>query len=113
MENPFDQFKPEEKEYKIESLGASVILRQLTVGEIDEATSKMVKSVDGEGNPIMDFDQVSGLKLYKVSQALVKPKMSVEELKRLSKDASVVIDEILNIVDPLPDVEKGNSPTEK
>ena len=110
MGNPFDKFKPVETVHHIESLGAEVTLRQLTVKEVADATAAVIKEVDKDGNPIMDFKALSKIKLLKVSQALVKPKMTVSHLETLSKSASEVIDEIINIVDPIVDVDEGNSP---
>ncbi len=108
MGNPFDKFKPEEEVHHIKSLGADVTLRNLTVKEVAEASTRVVKDVDSEGNPIMDFRAIAQVKLTKVSQALVKPKMTVKDLEGLGSEANEVIDEILNIVDPIKDVEEGN-----
>ena len=102
MENPFDKYKIQVVDHYIESLGATVKLRELTLKQSQEFMDKAVKGVDKDDNPIVDVKAIQEARFGKVSAALVEPAMSVAQLKALGTKAKEAIAEILNIVDPLP-----------
>ncbi len=107
--NPFDQYAITVTEHEIKSLGATVQLRALTLKQSQEFLDKAVKGVDDEGNPIVDVKAIQEARYAKVSAALVEPKMTVGDLKALSTDAKAAIEEILDIIDPIPKEGKGKS----
>ncbi len=116
--NIFDRFTPQEQEYEIKALdGAKVVLRQLSLEESTAIGNKAVKSIDSKGKPIPDLEQAGKLKYYKISAALIRPKMTPKQLWELSQDATEAIDEIFAIVDPATSaaIEKarGNALSEK
>ena len=108
--NPFTQFITGTQLAKIKALGdAEIEYRELTLAENDAFTKKMIKDdLDADGKPQFDMDMATEVKYEKVSAMLVKPEMSVEELKALPSSAQSVIEEILDLVNPSEDEETGN-----
>jgi len=100
MSNVFDVFKPKEKEHFIKALNSKVVIRELTLGEQSEFTRSMIRGVDDKGQPDIDYDKALDVRFEKISKALVKPKMTTEELKGLNENAKAALDEIYAIIDP-------------
>ena len=101
MTNAFSKFAPGETKHKIKALdGAEVTLRELTLKEVKELANEMIKGMDADGNPEIDYEKANSSQMTKVSMALVDPKMSVEDLEALGRGAKAAIDEIFAIVDP-------------
>ncbi len=80
MSNPFAKYKPKHKKVFIESLGAEVELREIT---LEEAMS------------VEDMNDIETMYYY-VSKALVSPKMSMKELRELNTQATSALKEIVN-----------------
>ena len=101
MPNAFDKYSATETKHKIEALdGAEVTLKELTLKEVKEIANEMIKGMDADGNPIIDFEKANSSQMKKVSMALIEPKMSVADLEGLGRGAKAAIDEIFAIVDP-------------
>lgn len=101
MANAFDKYTVSESKHKIKALdGAEVTLRELTLKETKELANDMIKGVDGEGNPIIDYEKANISQITKVSMALIDPVMSVDDFEKLGRGAKDAIDEIFAIVDP-------------
>ncbi len=101
MANVFDKFNGVTTVHKIKALdGAEVTLRELTHKESKELLQEMVKGVDSDGNPDVDFAGALDVKLKKISLALVDPKMSFTDLEALGNSSQAALDEIYTIVDP-------------
>jgi len=110
--NPFTIFVTGTQKANIKALnGAEIEYRELTLSENDAFTKRMIKDEMGEdGKPQFDIDEASAIKYEKVSAMLVKPEMSVEELKALPASAGAVIEEILGLVGEGDETdEEGNS----
>ena len=95
--NPFERFSVKTKKLKIDALGgAEVVVKDLTIAEINEINSKVVGDVGKDGVPVMDIKKATILKYEKVSKMLVEPKIAVDDLLKLSGDAVKAVDEILS-----------------
>lgn len=100
----FDKFKPKTKKVMIASLGQEVEIRELTV---DEANGFYLSILDDNKN--FDSTKVFNANLKKISDSLVEPKVTVEELKALSGDADKLFAELLEAIDgDRKKKEKGN-----
>lgn len=100
MANPFDSFKLKTKKVKIKSLGnKEVTISEMTVAQSNEFYSKVVTGYKEDGTPIIEYTAVPEVNLEKVATCMVEPKMTVEELKQLSSEASKAISEISDAID--------------
>ena len=106
--NPFDTFKGAESTHKIKSLNAEVTLRTLSLNDTLRVEAILFKDGFDDGKPNISMEAITEAKLLKVSLALVKPKMSVTELKALPKEAMEAINEINEILSPVEEEKEGN-----
>ena len=96
--NPFLKYAVETKTAFIKALDAEIEYRDLTMVEKDNFNKRMVKEYGGDGEPELDFDELTEMKYEKASTILVKPAMTVDELKALSSAALPAIAEINALV---------------
>ncbi len=106
--NPFEQYKPTETKHHIVALNAEVTLKTLSLNESMRVDAILYKEGFDDGKPNITMEAIQEAKLLRVSLALVKPKMSVKELKALPKDAMKAIDEIADLLNPAAVEEEGN-----
>lgn len=90
--------------------GAEVKYRRLTMLEQDTFQKKYIDGFNSDGKPNVNFDAMSDTKYERVSLCLIEPKMSVEDLKNLSSDATPAINEIDNLISGVSDLvdDEGN-----
>jgi len=94
----------EVKVAKIAALdGAEIKYRELTMTENDAFTNRLIKDVDKNGDPEIDFKEANEIKYEKAAMILVEPKMTVKELKALPASASEAINEINALIDAQKD----------
>lgn len=108
--NPFTIYEPITKKAVVKALNnAEIEYRELTMEEDDTFQQSVVKGIAEDGTPDLDMNKYLELKYHKVAAGLVSPKMTVKELKALSKKADDAISEILVLIggDTNPDTE-GN-----
>ena len=105
------------KKAKIKALnGAEIEYRELTMNEIDEFNEKLIKEYDSDGKPVFDYNQANEIKYVKVAAALIKPEMTIDDLKELSSKALPAITEINALIDGTDTEEvddEGNEPSPK
>jgi hypothetical protein len=100
--NPFGKFTLKTKEIEVKALdGAKVTIQELSVGKSNEYYGRLFSSLDSEGKPVLNTSAIIDIKLEKVSEAMIDPKMTVEELKELSAQAGDAINEISDAIDTL------------
>jgi len=105
----FHRFSTTPEQYEIKALGgATVTIRKLTLSESQRFNSQIVKNIDANGKPEMDFAKIQEMKLQKISLAMTEPKMTEAQLGALSTDAKEVIDELYNIISPIEGDIEGN-----
>ena len=115
MGNPFNKYDTQEADHYIEAMDATITLRELTYAEAEEFMQKAIKGEDENGEPIIDLDAITAAMLEKISLTLVNPKMTVEQLSKLSISARGAFLEITKIIEGLGNVDAGgksDSPTE-
>ncbi len=101
MANVFSKFKGVTTTHKIKALdGEEVVLRKLTLKEDKTIANSIIKGMDKDGNPEIDYEKANESKLKKISLALVEPKMTVAALEELGTNAMDALDEIFALVDP-------------
>ena len=101
--NAFAMFAAvENKTAVIKALGgATITYRDLTMNEADAFSQRLIKSYGKDGGaPEIDYDEANKIKYEKVALILIEPKMSVDDLKKLSVHALEAINEISALVDP-------------
>lgn len=103
MSNPFDKFKTKTKKVSIKSLGCDVTIKEPTVDETQSFYAALAKE-DGTFDVAKLFDA----KIQKIADCMIEPKMTVEELKALSNEASEALNEIYEIIDGNGVLEEGN-----
>ena len=64
------------------------------MAETDAFNKRIVKGYDENGNPDMDIKAANEIKYEKVAMALIEPKMTVGDLKKLPASALKAITEI-------------------
>lgn len=107
--NPFNTFKIETTKHHIAALNAEIELKQLTLAESSVIDNILYsEGFDKDGKPKLTMEAINKAKLQRVAMALVKPKMSVEELLALPSEASEAINEIADILNPQKQDEEGN-----
>ena len=95
MGNPFDAFKAKTKKINVKALeNAEVEIKELTVAESNELFKELFNE---EGK--YDSSKALAVRLKKVSMAMVKPKMSIEDLEALGAKANMAITEISEAID--------------
>ena len=101
MPNVFDRFVDQTTKHKIKELGgAEITLRQITLKESQDLANELIKGVDKDGNPVINYEAANLTQIKKISLALVDPKMSLVDLENLSIEARAALDEIFALVDP-------------
>ncbi len=95
MKNPFEVYVPKTRTIKVKALGgAEVKVRPLTLEESIAFQREMVKGVGPDGKPILNADKIYDVRLERVAAVLVEPKMTIDDLKKLSAEAMDAIVEI-------------------
>lgn len=97
--NPFDMYTTTQKKATIKALNnAEIEYRELTMEEDDAFQQSVVKGIGDDGKPDLDMKKYLELKYHKVAAGLINPKMTVGDLKKLSKKADDAINEILVLI---------------
>ena len=100
--NPFAKFTLATKEIKVKALdNAKVTIQELNVGKANEYYGRLFSKLDKDGKPVLDTKEIIKIKLEKVAEAMVEPKMTVDELTELSAKAGDAISEISDAIDEL------------
>jgi hypothetical protein len=100
--NVFERFHTKTKVIKVKALdNAEVTIRELTVHESNDYYKKLVSDSSTDGKINFNYKEIFTIKLEKVANCMVEPKMSIEELKSLSDGASEAITEIAEAIDAL------------
>ncbi len=97
--NPFDIFIIGEKTAFIEELNTEIKYRDLTMAESDAFNKRLLKDFDGKGDPTIDLDEATKINYEKIELALIEPKMTVKDLKKLPTSASKAISAIVKAID--------------
>lgn len=98
----FAKFLTKTKVVKIKSLdNAEVTIRELTVQESNDYYKQLVSESSTDGKINFNYKEIFSIKLSKVANCMVDPKMTIEELKTLSDGASEAINEIADAIDAL------------
>ena len=96
----FDKFKTKTKKVKIKSLDdAQVEIREITISEANEFVGKITK--DGVEDFVVDQQKYREAKLDIISSCVIKPEITVEELKELSSGATEAIEELYQAINGL------------
>lgn len=103
MSNPFDKFKTKTKKVTIKSLGCDVTIKEPTVSETQSFYASMAKE-DGT----FDVSKLFDAKVQKIADCMIEPKMTVEELRSLSNEASEALNEIYEAIEGNGVLEEGN-----
>ena len=99
MANPFAKFSLKTKKVKIKALDAEVEIQELTYAQSVEFSKRIINGFDENGKADLNYDELADIKIEKVSLGLVEPTMSIDELKKLSTQATKAIDEIAEAID--------------
>lgn len=100
MANPFDKFKLKNKKIKIKALdNAEVTIQELTVAQASDFSKRIVKGFDKDGKAELDYNELTDIKVEKVSACMIEPVMTVKELNLLATTASAALDEISEAID--------------
>lgn len=96
MGNPFSKFTTKSKKVKIKSLDATVEVREPTISEVADFFKSLT---DEEGK----FIQANFLdaKIKRVSECMIEPKMSFDELKALGAGAGDAIGEVYEAIEAM------------
>jgi len=102
MANPFSKYTLKTKEIKVKALNdAKVTIQELSVGKSNDYYGRLFSKLDGEGKPVLNTGEIVKVKLEKVAEAMIEPKMTMEELQGLSAKAGNAISEISDAIDEL------------
>jgi len=102
MANPFLKYTLKTKEIKVKALNdAKVTIQELSVGKSNDYYGRLFSNLDAEGKPVLNTGEIVKVKLEKVAEAMIEPKMTVEELQGLSVKAGNAISEISDAIDEL------------
>lgn len=104
MSNPFGKYVTKTKKVSIAALdGAEVEVREPTVIENTEFYTMIT---DAEGKLIQTNFMKARIK--RVSDCMIEPKLSPEELEAMSASANAAIGEIYDAIEALVEKPKGN-----
>ena len=91
------KFALDERTVHLDSIDADVVVRNFTQKESDGFVKASVDGLDSNGDPIVNIDKSINVKYLKVSEALVEPKLTVEELQGMA-GAGKFIKEVLEAI---------------
>jgi len=97
----FGKYSLKTKKVKIKSLNAEVTVSEMTVEKSNEYYARMFTGVPVDGEPTLNAKEIGLVKIEKVAEFMIEPKMSAEELSSLSAKASEAINEISDAIDEL------------
>lgn len=104
MSNPFVKFATKKQKVKIKSLNDyEVEVREPTILEVSEFLKELL---DENGNVITSKFMTA--KLKRVSECMINPKMSIDELTALGATSSDAINEVYEAIESLIVKQEGN-----
>ena len=99
MENPFLKFNVKTKQAFIKALGTKVTLKQPTIADNEEFRKGVFVGGGEDGKPSLNYDNLYKSNIKKVALCMTDPKMTVEELEKLSTSADEALAEIVAEID--------------
>ena len=100
--NPFKKFELKTKKIKVKELdNAFVTIQEMTVEKSTDYYKRLFSAKNTNGEPILNQDELLNIKFDKISEFMIEPKMTVEELKALGASANNAINAINDEIDAL------------
>jgi len=102
MSNPFNKFSLKTKKIKVPALdNAEVEIQEFTVAKSAEYYKRLFSLQNVDGDMKLNPEELFKVKIEKIAECMISPKMTVEELDKLGASANEAIGFISDEIDKL------------